>query len=194
MGVLINLLPDIKQAKQRESQRRQMAIAVSFFVWMLCGGVVLVMFLYSAGQGVRITVLNRQIQERKEALEGTQGLMTALNAQQHVAALGPLYTNRVLFTKFFEAYVTASPLDVTIEALTVNDQNVLVVTGTAKTFSAVAKLQRSMSRVSNSCVCTDVPNSAYFSSVNIPTATSSGNSGVKFIINGVVSQEVLSGN
>ncbi|QQR52983.1 PilN domain-containing protein [bacterium] len=194
MGVLINLLPDFKQAKQRESRRRQLAVAASFAVWVVCGVVVLLMFLYSAGQGVRITVLNRQIQENTKSLEGTQGLMDALNAQQHLASLGSLYSNRILFTKFFEAYVAASPTDVTIDAITVNDQNVLVVTGNAKNFAAVAKLQRAMSRGNKTGINKDVPTSGYFSSVNIPTANNSGNKGITFMINASVSQEVLSGN
>lgn len=78
MGILVNLLPDLRQAKQREQRRRQLAIGISVLIWALCAGTILVMFLFSAGQKVTIKLHDSNIAKNRASLEKVAGLTDAL--------------------------------------------------------------------------------------------------------------------
>ena len=54
MNVLVNLLPDTRQAKLRDRRRRQMVSGIAVAVWVVCGGVMLLMGLYEGSQKLLI--------------------------------------------------------------------------------------------------------------------------------------------
>ncbi|HEY6737121.1 MAG TPA: PilN domain-containing protein [Candidatus Saccharimonadia bacterium] len=192
MSVLLNLLPDLRQAKLREQRRRQMAVGISVLVWAACAGVVLVLFLFSAGQAVQIAVHSHNIDDTKTKLQSVSGLTGALTAAQHLNALPELYANRVLFTKFFGAYQDADPLDVTLSSLHVNEANVLTVNGVSKSYAALAKLQRAM-ELSNVSVGqrASAQNTPYFSNVSLDSAVNTTGKGINFTLSAQVSSEAL---
>lgn len=192
MGILINLLPDLRQAKLREQRRRQTAIGVSVLVWAVCGVTVLLMFLYSAGIKVRIAGLNDNIAKNKVALNSVDGLTDALTAAQHLNSLSSLYANRVLFSQFFSAYSASDPVDTTLSSLTVDETNNLTVSGASKSFASLAKLQRALEQ-SNVTIGdgASTKNTAYFSSVKVQSAVNTAGKGVVFTLNATVSSEVL---
>lgn len=195
MSVVVNLLPDRRQAKVRQNQRRQLAIGIATVIGMVCGGSILALFLYSAGQKVTILALTNSIEDRKQKLQQEKGLLDALTAQQHLTSLPGLYSKRVLFTKFFEAYQASSPQAVVINSMEVDEQRTLSVDGTSPNYAEVAKLARALS---GSHVTVgpgaDPANRPYFESVDITTATSRDGKVVTFAIIATVSSEVFNAN
>lgn len=192
MSVVVNLLPDRRQAKVKQSQRRQLAIGLATLVGIICGGTILALFLYSAGQKVAIAALSNSINDRKQQLEKQDGLIDALTAQQHLASLPGLYKNRVLYTKFFEAYQASSPQAVTLSSMTVDEQRTLTVEGTSAKYADVAKLARALEE-SHVTVgpAAEAGNAPYFSSVEVTTAESRDGRVVEFSLVATVSSEVF---
>lgn len=192
MSLLINLLPDIRQAKLKERRRRQLATGVSVVVWIACGAVVVLLSLYSAGQKVIIANYNKSIADKKTQLQGIDGLIDAMTAQQHLAALPGLYDKRTYLTKFFGAYSEANPSELNLLSMTIDEQNLMVVTGKGKTYASVAKLARAL-EVSNVKVGTGAneTNQPYFTNVNITSVSSS--QGINFTLTATLGSGVVSG-
>jgi Tfp pilus assembly protein PilN len=193
MSILINLLPDIRQAKLKERRRRQLVSGVSVMVWVVCGAIVLLLSVYTAGQKVAIKVLSNSISQKKTELQNVTGLTDALTAQQHLASLGGLYEKRVYMTKFFKAYSEADPTQVTINSLALDAQNAMIVNGNGTSYAAVAKLARAL-EASNVKVGTGAAesNSPYFTNVTIKNVSSTA-SGVSFTLDATIDTEVTSG-
>ncbi len=195
MSILINLLPDVRQAKLKERQRRQLVSSVSVMIWVVCGGVLALMFAYSLGQKAVIGVNTTDISRKKQQLEAVPGLLDALTAQQHSASLPQLYGQRVFLTKFFAAYGAANPSDVTLTAMTLDSRNALVVSGFGKTYASVAKLARAL-EASNVAVGegATATNSPYFTAVTITSVSNTSTRGVTFSLSATLGAGVTSGN
>jgi Tfp pilus assembly protein PilN len=194
MSILINLLPDLRQAKLRELHRRQLASGLSIALWAVCGGALVLMTLYVAGQKVVINSLSSSINTMENQLQAIPGLTDALTGEQHLAALPSLYGQRVYLSKFFQAYEASDPSNVTLGSMNIDDQNNLVVNGTADTYASVAKLAKALED-SNVSVGTGAAasNTPYFSSVNI-TSVGSASGGIGFSLSAVLGTGVVSGN
>jgi hypothetical protein len=193
MSILINLLPDLRQAKLRERRRRQLASGVSISIWVICGGVVALLFLYSGGQAVIIGNYNRGIAQKQTELRGIEGLEEALTAQQHLSSLPSLYDKRVYITRFFSAYSESNPNEITLSSMTVDNQNVMVVNGLGVSYAAVAKLARAL-EASNVKVGSGASeeNEPYFSGVTITSVSSSSDRGVSFTLTATLGSGVTS--
>jgi Tfp pilus assembly protein PilN len=192
MSVLVNLLPDIRQAKLRERRRRQLVSGVAVVTWAVCGGIIVLLTVYVAGQKVAIGVLSNSINDKTKQLKSISGLPDALTAQQHMAALPGLYEKRVYVTKFFDAYTASSPTDITLDSMKIDAGNTLLVTGKGRTFAAVAKLDRAL-EASNVKVGKDssASNEPYFTDVSIGSADN-GAAGVSFTIHATLASGVTS--
>jgi len=193
MSIMINLLPDVRQAKLRERRRKQMASGIAVMVWVVCAAVVVLMSVYVAGQKVAINVLNGNIKDKENKLQSISGLPEALNAEEHLASLSDLYSKRVYMTKFFDAYQQADPQDAVLNSLTVDASNTLTVSGEAKTYADVAKLDRALA-ASNVQVGTNAnaSNEPYFSNVNI-SSVSADSKGVSYTITATVAPAATEG-
>ncbi|HVQ43644.1 MAG TPA: PilN domain-containing protein [Candidatus Saccharimonadia bacterium] len=195
MSTLINLLPDLRQAKLRERRRRQLVSGVSVTIWIVCGAVVALMSIIAAGQKVSISNHTKAITQGKTDLENVAGLLDALTAEEHLKALPALYDQRVYLTKFFKAYSEASPVSTTISSLSADNQNVLTVRGVAPTYAEVAKLARALIgsnvTVGSSALAS---NSPYFSDVTIQSVDSGDKTGVNFTIKATMGSGVTSGS
>jgi len=194
MPILINLLPDVRQAKLRESRRRQLVTGVSIMVWVICGSAVLLMSLYAGGQKVIINNYTHDISVQEAQLENVPGIVAAYTAQQHLAALPQLYSQRVYMTRFLQAYTEADPTTIALTALSLDASGALIVQGNSDTYASVAKLARALT-ASNVTVGTGAQsaNVPYFSNVSIVTAGSgNGSKGVNFTINATVASGATS--
>jgi Tfp pilus assembly protein PilN len=193
MNVLINLLPDTRQAKIVAKRRRQMMTAVAVGVWAVCGGILVLLALYTASQKLLINQKTAEIKVKERQLQEIDGLVDALTAQQHSASLPTLYSQRVYLTKFFAAYAASNPKEVTLSSLTVDASNALAVNGTATSYAAAAKLARAL-EASNVSVGPDAKgsNQPYFTNVALQSASRSGGR-VSFTLNAVLSTEVTHG-
>src|SRR4249919_3959872 len=87
MSILINLLPDLRQAKLKERRRRQLVSGISVLVWSICGGVVLLLVIFSTGQKVMIHNLDNSIEQKKNELTAMTDLPEALTAADHLNSL-----------------------------------------------------------------------------------------------------------
>jgi Tfp pilus assembly protein PilN len=194
VSILINLLPDTRQAKLREKRRRQMVGGVSVLVWIVCGGIVALMTIYELGQTALIAGHTKSINDNKTKLQAVPGLMDALTAQQHLASLPGLYDKRAYMTKFLQAYTDVNPTDVTLSSMALDGQNALVVRGSAKTYASVAKLARAL-EAANVKIGPNAAegNTPYFASVAIADVASASN-GVGFTLNVNLNPEVTSGS
>ncbi|HEX3082143.1 MAG TPA: PilN domain-containing protein [Candidatus Saccharimonadia bacterium] len=193
MSTLINLLPDLRQAKLKDRRRRQLVTGLGVVVWAVCGGVVVLLWLYSAGQKVIISNYTKSIADKEQSLEQVTGLVDALTANQHLASLPALYDKRVFLTKFFQAYQEADPITIALSSLQVDPAGLLTVLGTAPSYAEVAKLDRTL-EASNIKVGTGAAaaNSPYFMDVNI-TSVSKEKDGVSFTITANLQPGVTAG-
>lgn len=194
MNVLINLLPDTRQAKIAATRRRQLATGIAVLVWLVCGGVIVLLTLYSASQSLLIKQKSAEISVKKTQLAAVDGLIDALTAQQHSASLPGLYSQRVYWTTFFTAYSEVNPQDVSLSSLTIDASNTLTVNGSAKSYAAAAKLARAL-EAAHVKVGKDAAesNQPYFTQVEIQSANRS-NGRVSFTLNAVLAPEVTHGS
>lgn len=193
MNLLINLLPDTRQAKQRSAHRRQLMTGVAIAVWAVCGGVIVVLSLYTASQKLLLKNATADIQKKQAQLTATTGLIDALTAQQHLGSLSTLYGQRTYMTKFFDAYTESNPSDLTLASLAIDETNQLMVSGTAKGYAAVSKLARALEAehvlIGNGAAPTNTP---YFSNVTIQSANRASNQ-ISFTIVATLASGVTSG-
>jgi hypothetical protein len=194
MNVLVNLLPDTRQVKQRDARRRQLATGIAIALWVICGGLVVLLFLYNTSQRLIVGSLTSSIAGKEKQLQGTTGLTDALTAQQHLASLPTLYGQRTYFTNFLNAYAEANPTDITLSSLAVDASNALVVNGQGKSYAAVAKLAKAL-EAEHVTVGQNASqgNQPYFTNVSIQTVARTNNQ-VGFTINATLSGGVTSGN
>ncbi len=194
MNVLINLLPDTRQTKQRDRRRRQFMTGVAVVIWVVCGSVLVLLTLYTASQKLLISSVTKDINQKQTELESMDGLTDALTAQQHLASLPGLYNQRAYFTKFFAAYTEANPADVALTSMTIDAGNGLIVNGNAKSYAAAAKLAKALEAV-HVTVGQEAKqsNEPYFADVAIRTASRSTNA-ISFTLNATLASGVTNGN
>jgi Tfp pilus assembly protein PilN len=192
MSILINLLPDLRQAKLRERRRRQLVSGVSVLVWAVCGGLVVLLVLFTTGQTLAINALTGDIKKNTDTLKGMDDLPAALTAADHLAALPGLYGKRTYFTHFLSAYEAADPTDVTLTSITVDNTNTLLVLGTGKSYASAAKLARAVEafnvKVGPEAKADNTP---YFTNVQLKNV-SQDNAGVAFSLNATVGSGAVS--
>jgi hypothetical protein len=186
VSVLVNLLPDVRQAKLREHRRRQLVSGVSILVWIVSGSVVALLTLYTVGQKAVIYTTTNDIQKNETNLKNISQLPAALTASAQAAALPSLYSQRTFMSKFFAVYEQASPTDITLNAMTTDNQNNLTISGSGPSYAEIAKLARALA-ASNVNVGTGAAtgNTPYFNTVNITSVSETGNQ-VDFTITGVI--------
>jgi hypothetical protein len=111
-----------------------------------------------------------------------------------LAALPGLYAQRAYFTKFFAAYGTANPGEVSLGSLTLDVGNTLTAVGSAQSYAAVGKLARALEAV-NVTVGADAKkdNLPYFTNVTIQAVGRSSNQ-ITFTLVATMSPGVISGN
>jgi hypothetical protein len=194
MSILINLLPDVRQAKIRERRRRQLASGVAVVIWIVCGTVVSLLTVYEVGQKAIISSLTSNIASNEDKIRAIPGLTDALTAEQSLSSLTSLYGQRVYMTKFLRAYMAADPSTTVLTSLTVDSQNNLTVVGYGPDYASIAKLARAMTD-SNVTIGPNsaVANTPYFNNVSI-TSAAGGQAGIDFTINAVIDPGALSAN
>ena len=196
MSVLINLLPDLRQAKLRDKRRRQLASGVAVVTWSVCGGAIVLLSIYWGGQKAFIAAKSSSITDKIQQLRDVPGITDALTAQEHIAALPGLYGKRVYISKFLSAYSASNPTEIALSSLTLDATNSLKVTGTANSYAAVAKLARALEQ-SNITVGPNAQttNEPYFTNVEITGASADSTGNINFTLDVVVgSGAVTNGN
>lgn len=183
MSSMINLLPDTRQAKQRDRRRRQMMSGAAIVTWVVCGVIVLGLSLATAAEKVLIAKSTKDAASKSDQLREVPGIVEALTAHEHLKSLPDLYSKRVYMTKFFKALSESDPADITLSSMTIDSTNLLTVSGGARTYATVAKLARALSAANVEVGTDHAPtNMPYFSNVNITEATKTSGQSVGFTI------------
>ncbi len=195
MTMLINLLPDLRQAKLKERHRRQLVTGVSVTVWIACGAIVALLFVYMGGQKVIIATTTKSVSDKEASLQSISGLEDALTASQHLSSLSSLYAKRVYMSKFFDVYMQANPATVALSSMQIDSSNILTILGTAPSYAEVAKLARALegSNVTVGAGAAEA-NAPYFSNVSILSLDNSAKTGVSFTISATLAAGVTSGS
>jgi hypothetical protein len=141
----INLLPDVRLAKQRAVSQRRM---VGLIATLVCGsavGLVVIAFAVTLAQAHRISNQTTQIGDLSSQLMSKSDLNDVVTLQQHVTALGPLFKERLYLTNFFGIMQNVATSEISINNLTFQTTSgTLVVTGHAKSFAAADKYVKVM--------------------------------------------------
>jgi len=195
VSVRVNLLPDIRQQRLREVHRRQSATVIAVLIWVAVGGVTLLLALFNGTQKFRIADLSGKINDKKNQLSNISGLVDALTAQQHLASLPGLNGQKIFYTKFFTAYSALAPGDVALNSLSVDNTNLLKVSGTAQSYTSVAKLADAL-EAANVTVGpgANSNNDPYFTDVSVNQVSKGGTGQVSFNITAQVASGVTSGS
>ena len=184
---MINLLPDTRLVKQRAHRRRQIVGTLATTICVVCGVVLLLLFLSVGSVTIIKNKLTDDIAAKKTKLVAVPGIIGALTAQQHLDSLPELYSSRTLMTKFFAAYAVANPTDVSLNALTVNPDNTMKATGIAGSYASVSKLARALEAEK------DATGNKKFTTVEIESAGRES-ANVSFSLYIVMAPGVTSGN
>jgi hypothetical protein len=186
VSVLVNLLPDVRQAKLKEHRRRQLVTGVSILIWIVCGAIFAILSIYEIGQKAIISVTTGDIKKNETTLQNMSGLTNALTASEQASALPGLYSQRTFMSKFFIAYEAASPTNVALSSMTTDSSGNLTISGSAPDYVSVARLARALA-ADNVAVGqgSAAGNTPYFNTVNIASVSSSSGT-VSFSITAVI--------
>lgn len=193
MSVLINLLPDLRQAKAKAARRRNLATGVSVFIWAACAVVLVLLTLSVASESIVVKANKGTIDDQQNQLRNMDGLVDAITASQHLDSLTTLYGQRTYLSHFFHALEQVSPTNLSISSLTLDDSNNLVVSGSASDMATVAKLSRAME--AENLTIGDQPstsNQPYFTDVAIQNVDGSSGT-ISFTLNATLASVVTQG-
>lgn len=194
MSVLINLLPDVRQAKNRARKLRQISASIATLVVAVSLGSVLLLFLITSGQGLRIKGLTQEIAAKQTELNSKEDLQELVTLQQHLNSLPGLYDRRVYMTKFFELLSIVSPTEVSINNIELQSSTAVMFNGNARSYAAIDKFVKAM-EAANISLGEEAKegNTPYFSGIKIGGGAADGNNKVSFTGEATISQEVTSG-
>lgn len=144
MATLINLLPDVRQAKLRAKRLRQITAGLTSMVIAVCVAGVVVLFLITQGQKLRMGQLANEIKTKQATIDSTPDLGKMLTTQAHLASLPGLYQNRVLLTQFFSLLSSVSPKDISLENLEIAADGTLKFTVEARSYTIAAKFAQAL--------------------------------------------------
>lgn len=187
--IRINLIPDVRQAKQRDQHRRRLAVSVGVLV---CGAVLAVLVIMEVliqAQKLQISIYSHQINTRQSQIEAINGLPTALAAQQTLNTLPGLYDQRAYYTHLFNVLSTLQPGTLTLGTVS-NATGALQISGTASSYTSVALFAKAL-MVGTSATKQYVSGQGPFSAVTIGTLSSAASGQVAFTMTATINPEVL---
>ncbi len=186
MAVLINLLPDVRIAKEKAAHQRQMAISISTLVTAGSVGLIVLLLLINGALSFRISQLTNDIKADQSKLEATQGLKDAFTAQQHLAALPALYDQRVKATKLLTVLAADSPSQFSLSSMSTDEAGAIKISGTARSYATIQKFATAVEK-SNHTAATAGND---FTNVVLTSASSGTGGAVGFTLTASVNPEV----
>ncbi len=190
----INLLPDVRLNRLKEQHMRKLASTAMILVASVCGGLLLLGWVITQGENLRIQSLTHDIVNKQKQISSTPHLSDILTTQQGLTSLAELYQHRVYLSTFFGILQKISPKDVSISSLTLAEGNVITISGKAKDYLTASRLARAM-EVSGVSIDRDNSPSAQneFTGVELSGLTSSQAGQVAFTIKAVAHSRVTNG-
>jgi hypothetical protein len=174
MSTLINLLPDVRQAKLQDKRNRRLAITIMLGVILFVGAVLIIAVLTIQAQNFTINALTNSIKDKKQQVASTPDVKTMLSLQARLSALPQLYSQRVLLTKLNNILSAVEPKDLALTSVSLDASNNLNITAEGKTYLGAAKLARALEQSNLSVGQGASPsNEPHFSNVTLSAVTQS---------------------
>ena len=185
MAVRINLVPDVRQAKIRTAQRRQMLTTVLIGVLVLCGLVAGGLFAVTTAQESQIKTLSGSISDKQAKLANESDLNKVLTTQQQIATLDGLLTSKRYMTKVLTIIQELSPSskEISLQSMALDDTNQIKLTVKGRDFFVANRLVKAL-QASNTKVGSkaDAKNAPDFTNVTMSEITSDSSSQTSFNI------------
>ncbi len=195
MATLINLLPDLRQEKMRNKQRRRLAKLVASGVAGACMAILVVLFLITLGQNVRVSQLSSQIQVNQANLDNVKDLQKVVTVQQHLNSLETLYRQRIYLSKFYGVLSQLEPKEIGLQTLNLDQNNLLTVNGLARNYGSITKFVKALEASNISLgFGADSKNQPNFKDLQLTSVAADASNQVNFAITATMSTEVTSGN
>ena len=194
--VMINLLPDLRKAKLREQNTRQLAISVASATVIVSVAAIVVLVLVTQAQALQIRLLTNSISDKqaqiKREVPAAQDIATA---QQHLASLAKLYGQRPSLSKFFTVLESVANSDIALNSVSLDATNKLTVNGQAKNYQAASRLAEAMQASNIEIGANASPsNTPDFSNVLLSGLGSDQSGKVSFTITAQLATGVTRGN
>ena len=175
-AVRINLMPDVRQAKVRAMHQKQLATSIGALVVVVSIGAVVLQLGAIGAQKISISVLNGQISSRTQQLQSINDLPAALTAQQALAALPGLYSQRTYFSNFFAVVAQQTPGAMSFNNVSDDGTGTIKVQGTATDYASIGRFMQALEQAKSS----DGTN--YFSNVTLTSASTGDTGTVSFAL------------
>lgn len=167
MSAKINLLPDVRQAKLQDKQRRQLALSVAVGSVVVTAALLVFALILITGQKLLIKNLTDSISKKKGQVASYPDVKTILSAQARLDKLPGLYDQRVVMTKLVSILSSAEPQDVSFSGMSITNDK-LTLTANGKSYLAAAKIARSLETAK------DPSGMNYFTDVTLSAVSLSG--------------------
>jgi len=190
----INLLPDVRQAKLQDKQRRQLAISVAIGTVLVAAVLLVIGFLVIQGQNVQVSKLSSKITTNKQKVASYPNVKAMLALQAKVAALPALYQQRAIITKLLNTISAVEPPDADFTNLSLTNDSQLVVTAEGKSFMTASRLADAL-KAANTVTGpgAKASNQPYFTNVQLSAVTlGAGKTG--YSVTASVNPGAISGN
>lgn len=172
MAILINLLPEVRQAKIKAKRQRHLTIAVAFAVCAVSLAAVAILAVITGGQALVIGQIQKDINNTQTEIQKDPDLPRILTVQSHLGSLSQLYDNRVYMTALFDLLPSVTPTDFAMSSFSIDAGGIITVSGQAKNISLVDKFVKALEASKSS--------QAHFSNVTITSVNSGSDKKASF--------------
>ncbi len=194
MTTRINLAPEVYQTSQRNKRRKKLASTVAILVGVVCTAIVGVLILIVLSQKGILLGLQGSIDGKKEKLTEMSDLQAAVTLNDHLKTWNKLNDEKTYLSAFFNVLQDFSPQGVSVESLSIADDNTLEVKATAKTFALATKFAKALDaanvEIGNKPSDSNTP---FFSGTELAAVSEDTAGVVSFKLTTKMSSEVTSG-
>ena len=139
MSIRLNLLPDLRQQKLHDKQRRTTATVIAIAICGAVGGLTIIFALYNGALRLNISSISSKIADKESQLKGNTQLIDALTGSQHLTSLTKLTNNRDYYSKFFNATSTITPTAISFTSVKIDNTRTLAAEGSSDSYATITK-------------------------------------------------------
>jgi hypothetical protein len=195
MSIRLNLLPDLRQQKLRDKQRRNTATVVAIAICSAVGALTLILGLYYGSQKLSINHVTSKINDKENQLKANTELPDALTASQSLALISELSAKRDYYSKFLNATSTITPTAISFNSIKIDNTRGMVADGSSDSFATITKLAAALAAENVTLNVNTVDGgSPYFSNILITQVAKDQSGKVTFTITATLEAGVTDAN
>lgn len=192
--VKINLAPESRQAYIRRRKTRQKVRFATLVAIGTCGSLIVLLTVINLAAGLVLQQNKDKVAQYEKQIQTMPKLQDAMTAQQRLASIGVLYSQRVHLSQFFDVLTTVSPNGFGISSLTIDKTNTIHFAATANSYGLAAKFVKALEASNQTLGPNAKPsNPPYFTNIVFSSVSQGSNGGVSFSVGATASGEVTSG-